>query len=236
MERKLERYIRAHYNRQSNRIFKSLRDSGIQLSAVEDESELVAILEAHHIKAADTFGKRTVEDANQQIKPSRNADIKDEEIAAALLLLRTSQSKKSAEEIANGTDKRINAALKKYQDIDAAEIEYRSKLVYRSQLTAATENQLTIESTKQTVGSAIPRAIAVSSAVAVVVRQNKSWATMGDKDVRPWHQNANGQTVATDKPFIVGGEELMFPGDRSKSSVKNWIHCRCVSLLAFFSS
>ena len=43
---------------------------------------------------------------------------------------------------------------------------------------------------------------------------------------RPAHWEADGQTVPYDKPFIVGGEELDFPGD-PKGSAANTINCLC---------
>jgi hypothetical protein len=43
------------------------------------------------------------------------------------------------------------------------------------------------------------------------------------------HLLADGQVVAVDKPFLVGGEELMFPRDPS-GSPENTIFCHCVSV------
>lgn len=63
----------------------------------------------------------------------------------------------------------------------------------------------------------------------------KRWLTSRDSRVRhphgssPWdHRSADGQTVPIDQPFIVSGEPLMFPGDRSRgASPGNVINCRC---------
>ena len=56
----------------------------------------------------------------------------------------------------------------------------------------------------------------------------KTWVTMGDKKVRPWHQAANFQTVPENEPFIVKNERLMFPGDTSLgASLDNVSNCRC---------
>ncbi|ORX22484.1 phage portal protein [Thermoanaerobacterium sp. PSU-2] len=54
----------------------------------------------------------------------------------------------------------------------------------------------------------------------------KTWLTAEDERVREWHQEADGQTVGIDEPFIVGGEELDFPGDPN-GSAENIIQCRC---------
>jgi len=57
----------------------------------------------------------------------------------------------------------------------------------------------------------------------------KEWVADEGERTRPDHAEANGQTVAMDEPFMVGGERLMYPGD-SSGSAWNTINCRCVSI------
>ena len=58
-----------------------------------------------------------------------------------------------------------------------------------------------------------------------------TWLSMQDEKVRPFHLEADGQTVPIDEPFEVGGELLMFPGDTSLgASPQNVIRCRCVEI------
>lgn len=57
----------------------------------------------------------------------------------------------------------------------------------------------------------------------------KQWLSSGLSNSRPEHEDANGQTVATDEPFIVMDEELMFPGDES-GSPENIINCACTMI------
>ena len=54
----------------------------------------------------------------------------------------------------------------------------------------------------------------------------KQWVAVGDDKTRDAHNHANGQVVDYDKPFIVDGEELMYPGDPN-GSAGNVINCRC---------
>lgn len=61
------------------------------------------------------------------------------------------------------------------------------------------------------------------------LRLVKTWASMEDERVRPAHARADGQTVAIDKPFLVGGERLQFPGDPA-GSASNVINCRCTAV------
>lgn len=65
----------------------------------------------------------------------------------------------------------------------------------------------------------------------------KAWSTVGDSLVRFFHVKANGQTQRVDQPFVVGGQLLMFPGDRSLgATASNTTNCRCSSLLVITSN
>ena len=54
----------------------------------------------------------------------------------------------------------------------------------------------------------------------------KKWVATQDERTRDSHSAADGQVVDYDEPFIVGGEELMYPGDEN-GSAENVINCRC---------
>ena len=56
---------------------------------------------------------------------------------------------------------------------------------------------------------------------------HKVWFTALDERVRTWHIDAHEQKVLVSEPFIVNGEELMYPRDFS-GSAENVINCRCV--------
>lgn len=62
----------------------------------------------------------------------------------------------------------------------------------------------------------------------------KAWLNAGDHRVRPAHDQAgrdydSANAIPVDEPFIVDGEELMFPKD-PRGSAGNTINCRCVLL------
>ena len=66
------------------------------------------------------------------------------------------------------------------------------------------------------------------------VTVKKYWLTAGDRRVRPSHVQAGkdygpANAIPHDKPFIVGGEKLMFPLD-PRGSAEETIACRCVSV------
>jgi len=54
----------------------------------------------------------------------------------------------------------------------------------------------------------------------------KEWVTVEDERAREDHAASNAQTVGMNEPFIVGGEELQYPGDPS-ASPEQTINCRC---------
>lgn len=54
----------------------------------------------------------------------------------------------------------------------------------------------------------------------------KQWLAAVDERTRDAHEQADGDVVAMDQAFDVGGESLMFPGDPA-GSAGNIINCRC---------
>ena len=61
------------------------------------------------------------------------------------------------------------------------------------------------------------------------IEMEREWVSALDARTRPEHAEADRQVVGVDKPFIVGGEKLMFPGDRSGSGW-NIYNCRCTQI------
>lgn len=55
---------------------------------------------------------------------------------------------------------------------------------------------------------------------------NKTWLATDDNHTRKAHEDADGQTVALNDSFEVGGEKMMYPGDPA-ASASNDINCRC---------
>ena len=58
------------------------------------------------------------------------------------------------------------------------------------------------------------------------MKYKKVWQTAIDERTRTGHSIANGQTVNKDEPFLVDGENLMYPGDPN-GMPGNVINCRC---------
>lgn len=73
--------------------------------------------------------------------------------------------------------------------------------------------------------AAANKAATVASGITNFVTE-KVWLSGLDGRVRAEHSDANGQTVLEGEKFIVGGEEMEYPGDPS-ASAWNVINCRC---------
>lgn len=59
----------------------------------------------------------------------------------------------------------------------------------------------------------------------------KRWISTPDERTRQEHLDADRQEVPQDEPFVVGGEEMMYPGDISLgASGWNTINCRCTMI------
>ena len=66
------------------------------------------------------------------------------------------------------------------------------------------------------------------------VNMRKMWIATHDNRVRDWHEQADrdyhseSKAIEIDEPFIVGGEELMYPADPS-GRPENVYNCRCTT-------
>ena len=75
--------------------------------------------------------------------------------------------------------------------------------------------------------------IVLCEAMAAAGIELKSWLSSHGPNVRPAHAEAeqryDSKPIPLDEPFLVDGEELMYPGDPS-GSPGNIINCQCVQL------
>lgn len=69
-------------------------------------------------------------------------------------------------------------------------------------------------------------AVQAAQTVHPEIPMQKTWTAIEDAVTRIDHSDADGQTVAVDQPFIVGGFEGMYPGDADLPDEET-INCRC---------
>ena len=108
------------------------------------------------------------------------------------------------------------------QGEDIGKIARRLQSVTDMDANAAIRNARTAVTGAQNAG----RQESVDKAADAGMPSMKRWVCTKDSRTRPAHGEADGQTVPSDKPFVVGGEKLMFPGDMS-GSPGNLYNCRC---------
>lgn len=105
--------------------------------------------------------------------------------------------------------------------------EFNKRNANRVGTIATSEVQEMAEATKQIEASTVKGLGELKDA-------QKMWDATLDQKTRINHAVADGQRVDIDDPFTVGGELLMYPGDRSLgASAGNVINCRCTSRIIF---
>lgn len=114
-----------------------------------------------------------------------------------------------------GTIKKTISEGKSYENTTKELMpEFRNMAKYEVQRISRTETHSTMNQSKQDTFMAAPNV------------RGKKWLSSGLPNMRPAHEEADGQTVAVDEPFIVDGEALMYPGDPD-GSAENIINCAC---------
>jgi len=102
-------------------------------------------------------------------------------------------------------------ARKNIKDLAEIETEYRAAMIASTEIHSYT-------------GESIDETMRVDGDM-----QEKEWLGAADERERPTHVDANGQRVEMDEPFLVGDDELQYPGDPA-GSAKEIIRCRCAAL------
>jgi hypothetical protein len=117
-----------------------------------------------------------------------------------------------ADAATQGLDERATAAL------------LRARMAEQSVSLATLRSRVIARTEAHNASTAATQAAAEASEIPM----KRQWVAAQSEDrTRDDHRDANGQTVGMYEPFIVGGEELMYPGDPN-GSAENVINCRCV--------
>ena len=91
---------------------------------------------------------------------------------------------------------------------------------------APTKSASRAQTIARTETHAAAMASAQASAEATGIEMVREWVASGGERTREAHDAASGQVVGMNEPFIVDGEELMYPGDPNGSAA-NVVNCRC---------
>ena len=238
LEERFRKEVRALFNRIriEYRISVSTRS---WIRASRYTPQWIALLQKHYSRVQKAF---------KGIAKDDTKEIEDEETLAALLLWADINSQESGKEIINTTQRNMDRSAEQARQSfsDEGNFEYSQrdlavastvilgrKFRGRESSIIMTETQKAAESTKLidafSVAGLEPEA-AVTGQSVQPVKAKKEWQDVGDKDVRTGHHAREVKAVAIDKPFIVNGQQLMYPGDRSRgASASNTVNCRCGS-------
>ena len=213
--------------------------SGITINAYDFQDQLEEMLRTHGIKVSNIFSDQLrkkygnpANNKNVQIK--LEANIKGFAAQRAHLISHTilDTTRKHIDKAIQ--DAHITAALNNITINNRnighlASQNLREKVIGRSNTIATTETQIAAGMGKQLENETMVNSASdIGGEPIKELESFKMWIAVLDDHTREAHADADSQVVPTDQPFIVGGEELMIPGDTSLgASLENIIQCRC---------
>jgi len=186
------------------------------------------------------------------VKNNIKQDNVDDTVLAALIAWADKNAPDSAERIVNTTQNNMDDAILQARQAfsDEGTTDYTNrelavvsatilgrKFKGRESSIIMTETQAAAESTKFIEAYSIaglPPMAAVTRERTPSTTSRKEWADVGDKNVRSGHRASRVPSVDINKPFIVNGQQMMYPSDNSRgATVENTINCRCASFYTF---
>jgi uncharacterized protein with gpF-like domain len=177
---------------------------------------------------------KSIEDAKKLVKQKQaeklDVFIKQSAKSSTGVITNTN-NREMRKAIERAADKVVSAGLPVNNKTvgDALADTFKESNGYRAAMISQVETQKAAEGAKAEAADAINETITGAEAGFIPVYL-KEWITVGDDKVREAHAEADGQQVEVDQPFIVMGEELMWPSDESMgASPENTINCRCSS-------
>jgi len=238
LERYLQRALRTHNTALVQEFIRQYARTGVAPALTTDQAAVQALLLTHYERVQALFSGALDQElpANAKATPAEKATM-----AAALATYFASRSEAQARYIHETTtgdqQQAITLARADQPDLSIQETAVVAGAILsrwfraREVSTATTETQAAAEATKATEAEVLsglqPSVVGGSRRQA---QPEKTWDSVGDSHVRDDHLAADGQTVPVNEPFVVGGEQLMFPGDTSLgASAGNVINCRCGS-------
>jgi len=237
---RLERALLGRLSKYHQSIVKEfMREYGARATVPDLEprnAQLSAILNDHYTAAAETFTP-VIEKALPDDVPATSQE--KAALAAALAVFFTARAEEQASIINGTTQEEMGNAAAAAIATEPSLLEASAlagavltrNLMGRATSIAATETQAAAEASKLTATDVLlGRAPSIQGGTAAPAESVKDWWTVGDSHVRSEHLAADGQSVPVSAPFVVGGEQLMYPGDTSLgASLDNVINCRCIA-------
>ena len=248
-----ESQLTRELNAQYNDIINAATDQYAQNNTAFDVSiyaaAIAAIIASHYVKTSRTFTKFTTSliqnsQTMNQLQLIANQDItanSAQDILARINLAALDVNLQNAEDYAQNSANEITktniAQLLSIIALGLNVVDFKSQLktTYKARvpMIAQTSIQAAAESTKD-VNTNATNAALQNNLGAQAKLITKTWNTILDGRERPWHNEADGQTVKASEPYTVKNQLLQHPGDTSLgASLDNIINCRCSSTLNF---
>ncbi|UCF50263.1 MAG: hypothetical protein JSU91_01925 [Thermoplasmatales archaeon] len=227
-EKRLNRKLRSIFNKIGNDSVKTIRQTGFAPDITNYQNQLSELIQKDSATTMSRFSK-------QLRKELKLGNIGDAIIKTEIKQYIEQTSFEQAGYIISTTQKRLGQTMEKaFKDFAQQGIEPKSselaKIVKkdfkkinrtRSNTISANEVQRVSERAKLIEAETLYR-------LEKIRKPQKRWDAILDNKTRPWHALADAQIVDISSPFIVKGEQLMHPGDKSLgASLDNIINCRC---------
>ena len=247
LEERFRREVRALFNRIRIQYRVGI-STETRIRASRYVPQWVVLLQRHYTRVQRVF-RGVVQNDHKQAGDTKQTD---DEVIAALLAWADENSQEVAAVITNTTQENMDSALMQARQSfsDQGITDYSTRelalvaavmlgRVFRGRETSIimTETQRAAESTKLIEAyslSGLQPMAAVTREQTPSTESSKDWIDVGDKDVRDGHHAREVAEVDVNQPFIVNGQQMMYPGDNSRgASVDNTINCRCGSFYTF---
>lgn len=196
----------------------------------QHEDAVKKILTRAYRTAFEKFGKRIIESGKKSFRPFEHKDLFSGYDKAATAWIGEWTGRKVTEIVGTTRDQAI-AIIEQvtgeavFQGLGQAEA--GKVLQDRMKERAGVISQSRARVIARTETHAASQSSGLIAAQESGITLQKEWISSRGERTREAHAEADGQTVGIDEPFIVDGEELMYPGDPD-GSAGNVINCRCV--------
>jgi hypothetical protein len=196
-----------------------------------------ALLEKHYTRTQRAFSGIVKDDTKA---------VDDEELAA-LMAWSLNAAQKTTPEIIHTTQNNMDESMTQARQAlsDQGNFQYSQqelalasavilgrKFVGRESTIVITNTQQAAESTKligaYSEAGLDPMAAVTRERIPIKPKAVKDWSDDGGPNIRDGHHTGQVARVFIDEPFIVNGQQLMYPGDTSMgASIENIANCHC---------
>lgn len=245
--------LRTLYNKIARDFYTVYSTSGHSISATSYRTDMVQILQKWYFKVGDSFKDNIRSGAPKEWNPRLFCKSVESTIDADLLTFTTHQTQSQADIIiATINDEMLAALGRTYASaVNAGEDPSNAYIAksmrdwlrafgsVHSLMVAITETNTAAENAKFTEAATLVDTFPKNFSIFIETKSRlveapmsssntgKTWVSNLDHIVREWHAVADFQNVEIEGDFVVMGEQLSYPGDKTNASPENYINCRC---------